>query len=88
LRGAIAATNVYRGAVRASISASFGVATSSWSGYELRQLMAHADAALYHAKRAGRDRVVLYDAMDDVGGLDAATANEATPGPTRPLLVT
>jgi predicted signal transduction protein with EAL and GGDEF domain len=37
--------------------------------------MAHADAALYQAKGAGRNRVVLYDAMDEVVGLVAATAN-------------
>jgi predicted signal transduction protein with EAL and GGDEF domain len=31
------------------------------SGYELRQLLAHADAALYRAKAAGRDRVMPFD---------------------------
>jgi diguanylate cyclase (GGDEF)-like protein len=40
-------------------SASFGIATSSASGYELRQLLAQADAALYQAKHAGRNRVIL-----------------------------
>ncbi|WP_017462168.1 tetratricopeptide repeat-containing diguanylate cyclase [Dyella ginsengisoli] len=39
------------------ISASFGVASTRSSGYELSELMAHADAALYRAKRAGRNRV-------------------------------
>ncbi|HEY8682014.1 MAG TPA: GGDEF domain-containing protein [Rhodanobacter sp.] len=39
------------------ISASFGVATSDRSGYELRQLLVHADDALYRAKREGRNRV-------------------------------
>ncbi|WP_158883852.1 GGDEF domain-containing protein [Rhodanobacter sp. L36] len=39
------------------ISASFGVASSSNSGYELRQLLIHADEALYGAKRDGRNRV-------------------------------
>jgi len=77
LRVTVAATNVYQGAAEAAVSASFGVATSNWSGYELRQLMAHADAALYQAKGAGRNCVVLYDAMDEVAGLVAATANPA-----------
>ncbi|MEO8670842.1 MAG: GGDEF domain-containing protein [Tahibacter sp.] len=53
-----AGTNSVRN-VDFSISASFGVASSSHSGYELRQLMANADAALYNAKRAGRNRVEL-----------------------------
>jgi diguanylate cyclase (GGDEF)-like protein len=52
------------------VSASFGVASTSSSGYELRQLLAHADAALYQAKGAGRNRVVLYDA----GAVVARTA--------------
>jgi diguanylate cyclase (GGDEF)-like protein len=42
-------------------SASFGIACSSMSGYELARLMAHADTALYRAKRAGRDCVMTYD---------------------------
>src|SRR5215475_5063418 len=42
------------------VSASFGIATTRTSGYELRQLLAHADAALYQAKAAGRNRVVLH----------------------------
>jgi len=44
------------------ISASFGVATIVRSGYELRQLLIHADDGLYLAKREGRNRVsVCYD---------------------------
>ena len=44
------------------ISASFGVTSTEISGYELRQLLAHADWALYRAKAAGRDRVMPYEA--------------------------
>lgn len=45
-----------------SVSGSFGVETTASCGYDLRQLLANADAALYQAKHAGRDRVVVYDA--------------------------
>jgi diguanylate cyclase (GGDEF)-like protein len=40
------------------VSASFGVAFTVESGYELRQLLMDADHALYRAKRAGRNCVV------------------------------
>jgi diguanylate cyclase (GGDEF)-like protein len=46
---------------RCEVSGSFGVTSTESSGYELRQLLAHADAALYRAKAAGRDRVMPYD---------------------------
>jgi diguanylate cyclase (GGDEF)-like protein len=42
-------------------TASYGVATATSAGYDLRNLMIHADAALYQAKHAGRNRVALYD---------------------------
>jgi diguanylate cyclase (GGDEF)-like protein len=47
--------------VAVTASASFGIASSAVSGFELTRLLAHADAALYQAKRAGRDCVVAYD---------------------------
>lgn len=40
-----------------AISASFGIASTASCGYRLAELMARADAALYRAKRAGRNRV-------------------------------
>lgn len=49
-----------------SVSGSFGVETTASGGYDLRQLLANADAALYQAKHAGRDRVIVYDGSDSV----------------------
>src|SRR5262249_47966960 len=40
-----------------TVSASFGIAAASISGHALQVLMTHADAALYRAKRAGRNCV-------------------------------
>jgi diguanylate cyclase (GGDEF)-like protein len=86
LRTAIAAITVLEGVHKASVSASFGVAGTRASGYELWQLLAHADAALYRAKRAGRNRVVLYDITDEVGGLTAAAADAPVGPPDRSLM--
>jgi diguanylate cyclase (GGDEF)-like protein len=62
LRIAITGISVGFGGDELRVSASFGIATTSSSGYELRQLLAHADSALYQAKSAGRNRVVPYGA--------------------------
>jgi diguanylate cyclase (GGDEF)-like protein len=61
LRAAIAAMTVGFGSGEFKVSASFGIAATSVSGYGLRQLLADADAALYQAKAAGRNRVVLHN---------------------------
>jgi diguanylate cyclase (GGDEF)-like protein len=53
----------HRGAT-ITASASFGIASAATSGYDLARLLAHADAALYRAKRAGRDCVMAYDPAD------------------------
>jgi diguanylate cyclase (GGDEF)-like protein len=41
------------------LTASFGVASTTHYGYDLRRLLVAADSALYRAKRDGRNRVVV-----------------------------
>jgi diguanylate cyclase (GGDEF)-like protein len=44
------------------LSGSFGIASTDDSGHDLGQLLADSDAAMYAAKREGRDRVVVHSA--------------------------
>ncbi|MGA7297610.1 MAG: GGDEF domain-containing protein [Rhodanobacteraceae bacterium] len=44
-----------------NVTASAGVASTARANYDLRQLMIHADDALYRAKRDGRNRVAVSD---------------------------
>lgn len=69
LRVAISGITAYQGPIRATVSASFGIATTVISGHELGQLLAHADTALYEAKRLGRNRVVAHGDPNDVAPL-------------------
>lgn len=64
MRAVVAATRV-RGPDGASVSvtASFGVATASEVGIDRQRLLAAADDALYAAKDAGRNRVVVHDPL-------------------------
>jgi diguanylate cyclase (GGDEF)-like protein len=50
-----------------TVSASFGVTCTRMSGYELGRLLGHADAALYAAKGAGRNCVVIYNGTGGPG---------------------
>lgn len=61
------------GSVGFPVSASFGVTSSRWSGYNLRQLIIHADKALYSAKKGGRNRVELFD-FANADPIETATA--------------
>ncbi|HMN45239.1 MAG TPA: GGDEF domain-containing protein [Povalibacter sp.] len=61
LRAALDALKVRLDEHEITTSASFGIETTASCGYELRQLLANADAALYQAKDSGRNCVVAYD---------------------------
>jgi diguanylate cyclase (GGDEF)-like protein len=61
LRAAIADFARAGGAIAAS--ASFGITSTRESGYDLRQMLIHADSALYQAKRTGRNRVEVFDSV-------------------------
>jgi len=64
IRVAIATAAAGEDAPGVPISASFGVSSSVHSGYELRDLLMHADEALYRAKREGRNRVSANDSPE------------------------
>ena len=64
------------------VSASFGIASTIGSGYDLRLMLSHADAALYAAKRAGRNIVAVYDTnVSVVGGNTNPTDTHSTLDP-------
>ncbi|MDP4535282.1 GGDEF domain-containing protein [Alkalimonas collagenimarina] len=48
------------------LTASFGVTSSDSSGYDLKQLLADADAAMYHAKKQGRNQVHFFSGREAV----------------------
>jgi diguanylate cyclase (GGDEF)-like protein len=58
IRIAIGASPMEKDGCVISISASVGLASTDTSGYDLLRLCMEADAALYRAKRAGRNRVI------------------------------
>ena len=47
------------------ITVSVGVAAFPIHGLSVKELMASADAALYRAKREGRDRVVVANSVEN-----------------------
>ncbi|MET3651389.1 tetratricopeptide repeat-containing diguanylate cyclase [Dyella japonica] len=58
IRTAIEGTPVNGDGCLVAFSASIGLASTDTSGYELQRLRKDADAALYRAKRTGRNRVM------------------------------
>ena len=80
LRVTIASITAYHGTTKATVSASFGIATTDASGHGLGQLLAHADAALYAAKRGGRNCVVVHgDQTAEVTALNILTTTGEYP---------
>jgi diguanylate cyclase (GGDEF)-like protein len=66
IRRTLAAAQIgLQSGVAVTVSASFGLACSSVSGYALQELLGVADAALYRAKNAGRNRLDAGNAVDD-----------------------
>jgi diguanylate cyclase (GGDEF)-like protein len=76
-----------QGASRLRVTASLGIALYPDDAQDAREMMAHADAAMYRAKEDGRNRWRLYDSECDVSGemlsrmslessLDDAIAND------------
>ncbi|NIK47906.1 sensor domain-containing diguanylate cyclase [Variibacter gotjawalensis] len=61
MRSSIASFTVANGP---EISASFGVASYPATSVTTKELLLHADSALYSAKQKGRNRVVRYDGDD------------------------
>lgn len=60
MRAQIAALQGSPGGPEFPVTASFGIASARAAGYDLTLLLAHADSALYEAKRHGRDRVIRH----------------------------
>jgi diguanylate cyclase (GGDEF)-like protein len=59
LRAAVARTPVPAGGTAIPVTASIGLASSTQAGWELDALLRRADAAVYRAKAAGRNCVVV-----------------------------
>ena len=68
IRQAIEAILVESDGVAVVVSTSIGLAFTDSTGYDLQRLCTEADAALYRAKRGGRNRVIA-DAEDDADRL-------------------
>ncbi|HVP30207.1 MAG TPA: diguanylate cyclase [Myxococcota bacterium] len=80
LRGGVAATPVDSPAGLVRVTVSIGVATSEVHPARAEQLLAAADAALYRAKRAGRNRVD-YAYEITTGAVGALGRSSGAPAP-------
>ncbi len=60
LRQSISLEPINIGSEMIFVTISMGVATNTTSGYDLTNLLRHADQALYRVKKSGRNRALLY----------------------------
>jgi diguanylate cyclase (GGDEF)-like protein len=65
IRSAIEAAPVEDDGRIVSFSASVGLACTDSSGHDVQRLCRDADAALYRAKRSGRNRLIVDSESDD-----------------------
>jgi diguanylate cyclase (GGDEF)-like protein len=80
LRAAVAAASIGVGEARLRVTCSLGIAVGdSAAGWDRDRILHAADAALYRAKRAGRDRVVV--AGEDEQAAGAVEEKPAGPAP-------
>lgn len=56
------------------VSASVGCVSTAKSGYDYEVLIAHADAAMYRSKVAGRNRVTVYEPPENPESCEIASA--------------
>ena len=77
IQNAVAALELMVGSERLPVTCSVGVAIAAEGELDAEKLIARADAALYRAKRAGRNRVIM-DATE-VGNLSANRPVESRP---------
>jgi len=68
MRASAARLSVPAAGAGISVTVSIGVAVLGQHGHDLFELLAAADAALYRAKDAGRDRVHVYAQGDEATG--------------------
>jgi len=80
IRFAIEASPLMEDGTTVALSASMGLACTGLSGYSLKQLCRDSDAALYRAKRSGRNRVVAHADLDDqaTGGMPGSNLSNVT----------
>ncbi len=77
LRQAVASVPGEYGGEALKVTASFGVVASEQSGFDLKNLLSHGDAAMYDAKRQGRNRIIDHRSLQKAEAASAASAAEA-----------
>jgi diguanylate cyclase (GGDEF)-like protein len=86
LRQRIEVTPVRASGHTVQMTASIGVTVAQPGAADIQRLLAQADAALYHAKSQGRNRVEFMPRDPDAGA-DGPSAVPGAPSPARPVSV-